>query len=383
MKKIKIGFINGNNPLNRQASSGVTFQMYQALLRLGLEVVWIPPKMTLFYKLNALWSKLFSLIKKERVLVNFSEKSAVLKSRTLDKKLIEDCDVLFAPFASAAIYLLQTEKPIIYLADGTFAAMVDYYYKGLSPRAVDEGNKIEQVALEKATCVVMSSDWAKRSAIVDYHIPEQKIHVIEFGANLDEKDIVPHKFQYQGQLNLLFLGVEWERKGGSVAVDACEYLNNIGIPSTLHIVGIRNLDNEIVQLPFVKYYGFLDKNIREDYDNLVAIIRLSHCLLLPTKAECAGIAFCESCANGLPVFTYNTGGIPNYVMDGKNGYKLPLTATGKDFGEKIRTCLESGELERMSIEAVSVYKEKLNWMIWGEKFGAVLNSLLEKGINER
>lgn len=379
LRKIKIGFINGNNPLDRKASSGVTFQMYQAFLRMGMEVIWIPPKITLFYKLNALWTKFLSLIKKERILVHFSERSAVLKSRTLDKKFIEDCDVLFAPFASSSIYLLQTEKPLVYLADGTFAAMVDYYYKGLSKRAIEEGNNIELMALEKATCVVMASDWAKYSAMMDYHIPEQKIHVIEFGANIDDEDIVPHRFQYRGQLNLLFLGVDWIRKGGDIAVDACRCLNKIGIPSTLHIVGIRNLDKDIVQLPFVKSYGFLDKNKEKEYDTLVNVIRKSHCLLLPTKAECAGIAFCESSANGLPVFTYNTGGVANYVIDGRNGYKFPLVATGKEFAEKIKSCLESGELERMSFEAVSVYKERLNWQVWGEKFNDMLNDMIRKG----
>ena len=110
---------------------------------------------------------------------------------------------------------------------------------------------------------------------------------------------------------------------------------------------------------------------------MVSIIQQSHCLLLPTKAECAGIVFCESSANGLPIFTYNTGGVANYVENGRNGYMLSLGATGKDFGQKIRECLDSGELEKMSEFAVSMYKEKLNWQVWGQKVEKIIDSILQ------
>ena len=33
----------------------------------------------------------------------------------------------------------------------------------------------------------------------------------------------------------------------------------------------------------------------------------------------------------MPVFTYDTGGIGNYVIDGYNGYRLRLGASANDF----------------------------------------------------
>lgn len=170
--------------------------------------------------------------------------------------------------------------------------------------------------------------------------------------------------------------MDWIRKGGDIAVDACRYLNQIGIRTTLHIVGIQNLDDSIATLPFVRNYGFLNKNNPDSYKTLVSIIQKSHCLLLPTHAECAGIVFCECSANGLPIFTYDTGGISNYVLNGVNGYRLPVKATGVDFGQKICDCLESGELSEMSTQAVRLYKEKLNWTKWGTKMEQIISTLL-------
>ena len=64
--------------------------------------------------------------------------------------------------------------------------------------------------------------------------------------------------------------------------------------------------------------------------------------------------------------------MPNYVLDGKNGYLLPLSSKGEDFGKKIKECLESGELERMSKSCEEVYRTILNWDIWGKKTARVL-----------
>ena len=288
---------------------------------------------------------------------------------------IEKCDILFAPFASTSLYSLKTDKPIIYLSDATFAAMVDYYFKEIISWNIKQANKIEQTALSKATHAIYASQWAYKSAIQNYNIDKSKLHVIEFGANIDEQNIIPHQFTYNGRLDLLFLGVDWIRKGGDIAVEATKYLNDSGIPSTLHIVGISKLDNDIVNLSYVKNYGFLNKNNPDDYNQLVSIIQQSHCLLLPTKAECAGIVFCESSANGLPIFTFNTGGVANYVVNGKNGYMLPLGTTGHKFGEIISECLQSGELEKMSRTAVDVYNEKLNWTVWGQRIESIIESL--------
>lgn len=374
-KKVRIGFINLNSPLDRKASSGTTFQMCQALKRIGADIVWLQPKHNFFYKLVNLFFKVLTVSTRSKILRDHTIPLAKIESKSLKKQDIENCDILFAPFASTSLYSLKTDKPIIYLSDATFAVMVDYYFMGLTKWNIRQANKIDKRAIDKATHVILPSKWAYDSAINDYHADASKIHIVEFGANIDENNIIPHRFNYTGHLDLLFLGVDWNRKGGDIALEATKYLNDNGVPATLHIVGIRDLDTEIASLPFVKNYGFLNKNNKDDYNLLTSIIQKSHCLLLPTKAECAGIVFCESSANGLPIFTYNTGGVPNYVENGKNGYMLPIGSSGQEFGKKIYECLQSGELEKMSETAVDAYKEKLNWTVWGQKIEHIIKPL--------
>lgn len=145
-------------------------------------------------------------------------------------------------------------------------------------------------------------------------------------------------------------------------VEAVRRLNEDGVPSMLHIMGIRDLSPQVAGLPYINYIGFLNKNVSGEYQKLVKTIRSCRLFLLPTRAECAGVAFCEASAYGMPVFTYDTDGIPNYVL---NGYRLspPQEATGNDFARKIESCLATDELEKMSETALEIYRTKLNWRV--------------------
>ena len=100
--------------------------------------------------------------------------------------------------------------------------------------------------------------------INDLNQNKEKVHSIEFGANLDKQDILENTFNYTDHLHILFLGVDWERKGGDIALKTCKLLNDNGIKTTLHIVGIKNLDDEVAKLPFVDNIGFLDSKLKND-----------------------------------------------------------------------------------------------------------------------
>ncbi len=128
-------------------------------------------------------------------------------------------------------------------------------------------------------------------------------------------------------------------------------------------------------MPFPDYvinHGFLNKNDALQYQEYINIIKKSHIFLLPTKAECAGIVFSEASAYGLPIFTYNTGGIGDYVKDGVNGYKLPLGSPGENFANIIDRCIKRNELKHLLEGGIELFKTDLSWNAWSEKFKSML-----------
>lgn len=379
--KLHIGFISRSSPDDRRAFSGLCYKMAESLREIG-EVEWIPLRLSLFGRLLRRAADFINWKSKRKLLITMSRTASKLMYKHIKKSQVRSSDIIVAFFAHNYYYVTpkKISCPVIYFSDATFPAMVDYYpeFTDLFGFNIRSGCAIERECMKRVSKAIFSSEWARQSAIHDLNAAYEKTHVVEFGANIDDKDITWDSTSpdIANRLHILFLGVNWKRKGGDIAVSATRYLNENGIDAVIHIVGIENINKNIASLSYVISHGFLDKNIPTQYKELVHIISQCHCLLLPTLNECAGIAFAEASAYGLPIFTHRTGGVPNYVYDGLNGYMLPIGATGEDFGRKIRDCITSGKLIEMKRTARKLYEDKLNWGVWREKVRTIIHEVM-------
>lgn len=253
--------------------------------------------------------------------------------------------------------------------------MVGYYWKKKLPlRTIEHGEECERAGINCAALNLRSSHWAAESVVNDYGYDPNKTYVIEFGANIDDSDLLPATLKYtEGEtVNVLFSGVEWKRKGGDIAVETVRLLNEQGVKARLIIVGIKKLPQQYVGLPYVEYVGFLNKNNPEQYRRYVQLWREATLFLLPTQAECSAIVYCEASAYGVPVFTYNTGGTGDYVIDGVNGYKLSLSDGAAEFAACIKRNLNAASLQTLHEGGLRLYKEKLSWSAWSRRFKKIM-----------
>lgn len=366
-----IGYVSEADPFkDKKAWSGSIYKIREGIENAGYNVVWIPYSSRTFMHKAVI--ALLRLCFGRNVVIDHNQYFQKLRAMTIDIELVNKCDCLFFPGGAQLASFRDFKKPIIYYADGTFRIMADYYWCNQSKWIVKQGNMCEKMAIHNSYINIRSSKWAADSVVNDYGGNAARNYVIEFGANLDEKDIVHIKPYTDGELNILFSGVSWVRKGAEIAIDAVRILNDRGIKAKLLMVGIKEVPKQYQNLPFVEYIGFLNKNISEQYEKYIGTIKRSHIFLLPTKAECAGIVFAEASAYGLPIYTYNTGGIGNYVVDGTNGYKLPLTATGKDFADMIIRNMENHEFESLGNGGIKLYQDKLNWHSWASAFKKIM-----------
>ena len=226
---------------------------------------------------------------------------------------------------------------------------------------------------------MLASDWNKNSAINDYEIDRNKISVVPCGANLDS---IPARadlnFETSGQCRLLFLGVEWDRKGGDIALETFHLLKKKGINPHLHVIGCvppHDLSNEkkITVIPF------LDKNKKEDFQQLHTIFLATDFLLLPTRAECAGVVFNEASAYGIPSITTDTGGVNTYVKSEINGFTFPLAANAEVYAEKIDQLLADKQaFQHLKLSARKYYDETLNWDVWGQQFQQIAERIVKE-----
>src|SRR5690606_29435657 len=112
------------------------------------------------------------------------------------------------------------------------------------------------------------------------------------------------------------------RKGGEIALQTWEHLRSMGYDTSITFVG-STPPRQIEQVG-VNVIPLLDKNDPEQYRRLWNLYIESHFFLLPTRAEAFGIVFSEASSFGLPCISTQTGGVPNAVRNGENGYTLPI-----------------------------------------------------------
>jgi len=226
---------------------------------------------------------------------------------------------------------------------------------------------------------MLASGWNKNSAINDYGIDAKKITVIPCGANMD---MIPAATELNmdasGQCRLLFLAVEWDRKGGGIALETYRILKQKGINPHLHIIGCvppQDLSGE----ENVTVIPFLDKNNTGDFQQLHKIFLQTDFLLLPTRAECAGVVFSEASAYGIPSITTDTGGVTTYVQDGINGFALPFNAGPEQYADKIAQLVsDPKELQNLKKSSRKYYEERLNWDLWGQQFQQIAERLIKE-----
>ena len=294
------------------------------------------------------------------------------------------CDVIFAPNASVEIASFNTDLPIVYRSDLTWAKIVDYYpgCSSLLKFARAEGERVEAAAIGKASALIYPSEWATRSAIEHYHADPSRVHFIPSGANFEGEDIpsrdVAMRHPLNGALRLLWTGVDWERKGGATAYDCLMVLLNRGVDARLVICGC--VPPKRYRHPNVEVISFLSKRNPVERRKLSQLFLDANFFLFPTLAEASGIVLCEASAYGLHSLVRDTGGVRGAVTDGENGYLLPCDAKGMQYAERIMNAVRDHSVyDKLVRSSRMAYEERLNWDAWGR----AVKPIFEQVIKER
>jgi glycosyltransferase involved in cell wall biosynthesis len=280
-------------------------------------------------------------------------------------------DVIVAISATRYVFGLKTSRPIIFMSDATLASISTIYSSFADmPKWLRAGaERIERGALRKSSRVLLCSDWAKASAIVDYGVQPDAICVLPLGPNI-RKDVIDRfkstkPANFESGVRLLFIGADWDRKGGPVVLDIKRDLDSRGIPCELFLVG--NCPKDVSNGNGIHVFGRLNKSDDKQLEEMCRLYELAHFFVLPTSAEAYGIVFSEAQAFGCPSLTYAVGGTPTAVLDGITGFTLPLSAGAKDFAERICSLVQDPrQYEQLSINCRARYETEANWDAWAQ-----------------
>lgn len=380
---MRIGYVTTYDSSDIKAWSGLGYFIANALKQQSIEIVpigglneytdiFIKAKQR-FY--NRITRKSYHGNRNPKVLQHYAAQ-VTEKIKTLD------VDIVFSP-GTLPIAHLTCKQPIVFWTDATYAGMIDFYpeWSNLCLESKNDGNRGEQAALSNSQLALYSSDWAANTAIKNYTTNPSKIQVVPFGANIvcdrtlnDIHAIVNNRAK--NLCKLLFLGVDWDRKGADIAVETAKELNKRGLNTELIIAGCNPPKN--YKLPdFVSVKGFISKATSEGQATINQLFSESHFLILPSRAECCAVVLAEANSFGVPVVASDVGGIPTAVSDGINGSAFSLQTFVEQASDFILTSMESTtSYQQLAESAFGEYENRLNWQTAGKSVKTLLQHVL-------
>ena len=211
----------------------------------------------------------------------------------------------------------RTNAPFSYYIDATQAQIFDVYgiAKRISKRVLEDALKREKLQYAHAERVVCMSRWAARSVVERYGVPAERVFVVPGGANVDENQL-----QYDevvepppsSPLRLGFIGVDWRRKNLPFILKVADSLQRRGQSVTVEALGFAASDGP--NHPLLRVHGFLHK-VR-DAAAFNSFLRGLHFGCLFSHAEAYGLANVECLRLGVPVLTWDVGGLADTVPEG-------------------------------------------------------------------
>ena len=216
---------------------------------------------------------------------------------------------------------------------------------------------------EHAQLMLVMSENIRWSLTEQYKIRPERVAVVYIGNNSEiRQENNPLKY---GSKNILFVGKDWERKGGPLLIEAFRKVRTAIPDATLTVIGCSPSVNE----PGVIVVGKVPLEQVAGYYNNASVF------CMPTKREPFGVVFIEAMLSYLPVVTSNIGAIPEFIQDGINGYKLNSDA-GLYAMRLIELLQDSEKCRRFGEAAFQIADKKYRWDNVGRLIASAINSSL-------
>jgi glycosyltransferase involved in cell wall biosynthesis len=177
----------------------------------------------------------------------------------------------------------------------------------LTPRERPSVLERERTMYAGAAHIFTMGEPARESLEVDYGVEPASITVVGGGLNLPS---LPAPRQLPAQPSILFVGRDFERKGGDCLLRAFELVRRRVPDAELHIVGVprRFLG------PGVISHGRL-----ADRGSLARLYRSTRVFVMPSRYEPWGLVFPEAMAHGMPCIGSEVQSIPEILGFGEAG----------------------------------------------------------------
>jgi glycosyltransferase involved in cell wall biosynthesis len=226
----------------------------------------------------------------------------------------------------------------------------EFYDHAAGPAAFERYKwRLNRDCFRAARHLVTWANWTKRGLVADYGVPADKVTVIPPGVNTDEWRRPAPRVREDEPVKILFVGGNFERKGGKVLLDAFRRLSAEGERGDAPQVELHLVTRDAV--PAGRGL-FVYNDLNANSSRLKRLYHECDIFCLPTYGDSMPLVLSEAGAAGLPAVTTSVAAIPEVVSDGETGFIIP-TGDAAALTAALRTLVCDREL-RLRVGAAAV-----------------------------
>lgn len=215
--------------------------------------------------------------------------------------------------------------------------------------------RLEPTIYRNAAGLFSFSTHISRSLTEQYSIDTEKITCVGAGSNAPPgADVDPDRFERK---TILFVGRDWKRKGGPMLAQAFERVRRAHPKARLVIVGC----SPRLRLDGCEVVGSVPRDRVHKYFSRASVF------CLPTRLEPFGIVFLEAMEMGLPIVGTKIGAIPDFLVDGANGYAVEPDDVERLAEVLIELLGDPEKCRRFGERGRQLAEERFNWDVVGER----------------
>lgn len=225
--------------------------------------------------------------------------------------------------------------------------------------------RLEKEIYRNAAITFVRSSNVQRSLIEQYGRPSEKIVLAYAGSNALVSPVKTENSDYR-QPVILFVGLDWKRKGGPDLVEAFKRVLELCPKARLILVGAT----PDVQIPNCELVGKVPPEQLDSYYQKASVF------CLPTHQEPFGIVFIEAMASHLPIVATRVGAIPDFVEEGKNGFLVEAGDVAGIASALLRLLQDPNLCRTFGEHSFRITQDRYSWNAVGARFQeSILNVL--------
>ena len=289
--------------------------------------------------------------------------------RRLNRMLVRDV----APMVPEIDFVIQTQglfsarlpgRPLLIYTDYTYLDNLDSSDHDRRQFRSARFMGYEAALYKSAEAVATTGSHVERTLVTRYGCDPSRVTTVHVGAKAATAPVPTDLGRYAAK-EVIFVGVEWERKGGPALVEGFLQASKRHPDARLSIIGC----SPAVSHPRITVIG------RIPPEEVVKHYAAGSVFCMPSLIEPLGIAAVEASLFRLPVIATRIGGFQESVTDGETGFLVPQNDPAA-IGVALERLFDAPELgQRMGLAGFERNRARFDWNEVGKRLRSVAETI--------